>query len=288
MAVVPFTLDGGHILFDAEFDGIRGTYVFDTGAPATVLSARYLQPGKTVGDFASLDTVSAATRASGVEDGRAREEQRALIVLHQVKIGALVQSLAPTDVGPPRPWIASNAVLMADSRFDQFTRPVFGSFGLSAMESFQIVIDYPQHQLIFIRLDSAGHPLASVPHHTLAGSVPLVPVAPEHTWWGIRVALGRAADTEQEAILLDTGGQFNFLPDATMRRLATHLSESTETLPSGATVPRYVLDHLTLGTKTVDSVEIRPLQQTLLGYPFLSQLGVVGFNFRAHQFFWYH
>ena len=35
-------------------------------------------------------------------------------------------------------------------------------------------------------------------------------------------------------------------------------------------------------------MDMRPLNQQILGYPFLKQLGVVGFNFRTREFLWYH
>jgi hypothetical protein len=285
IAIVPFTLQNGRILFDAEFDGIRGTYVFDTGAPATVLNARYLQARKKAVAFPSLDTVPTADRTNPVHDSRVRETQLSLITLQHVKLGTLVQALAPTDVGPPQPWIESNAVLLADSRFDEFDRPVFGSFGLNAMEPFEVVIDYPTQHLIFIRLDSAGRPFAKVPGYAVAGHVSLVPVPPENTWWGVMAELG--SDAVKEVVVLDAGGAFNFLPQETMQRLGAHLAASTTMLPSGVQVPQYLLDHLTIGGKTVDHVDIRPLQDKLLGAPFLAQLGVVGFNFRTRQFLWY-
>ena len=287
LTIVPFALEDNRILFEVEFDGIRGTYVFDTGAPFIAFSAQYIRPGKRVGPFPTIDTVPTSVRhtSSPQGSGDRHEALQSLLTLRQMTIGTLTQVLPPTDIGPPQPPVESNAVLFADSRYEGFTRPVFGSFGLNAMEPFEIVIDYPQKQLIFIRLDSAGHPLADVPQHTLVGTVSLVPVLPEQYWWGVRASLESPGTTD--VLMLDAGSKYNFLTDATLARLSGHVVALSDALSSSG-APSYLLDHLTIGEKTVDDVEIRPFSEQMLGYPFLAQLGVVGFNFRTREFSWYH
>ena len=286
LTIVPFVLEDNRILFEVEFDGIRGTYVFDTGAPMMAFSAQYISPRERVGTFPTIDTIPTSVRRTSSPQGSGdrHEALQSLLTLRQMTIGTLTQVLPPTDIGPPQPPVKSNAVLFADSRYEGFTQPVFGSFGLNAMEPFEIIIDYPQRQLIFIRLDSAGHPLADVPQHTLVGTVSLVPVLPEQYWWGVPASLGSPATTD--VLMLDAGSKYNFLTDATLARLNGHMTALTDALASGG-APVYLVDHVTMGNKTVDDVEMRPFRQPMLGYPFLAQLGVVGFNVRMREFSWY-
>ena len=58
-------------------------------------------------------------------------------------------------------YIPTNTSVSIYGKFDEnFDPPVLGFLGLSAIESFETIIDYVHRRLILIRLDRAGRRLA--------------------------------------------------------------------------------------------------------------------------------
>ena len=224
VTVVPFQLDStsddptGYILVQAEVDGLRGTFLLDTGAPFMHLNGEYVQPGPDGG----IDTV---THAKGpcVNPPRPSKLIRDLtdvlktgcdVTVHTLHIGTLVQHLAVTDIGPPVPVFPTNALaITSDERFkndfDARGHPVLGWLGSSALEGLETIIDYPHRRLILIRLDPSGRRLVEVPAYMPTTTVPLLPVIQISTW-GVQVSLP-GGDVEVDTLAIDTGSPVNML-----------------------------------------------------------------------------
>ena len=127
----------------------------------------------------------------------------------------------------------------------------FGNIGLSALAPFgDDFIDYTHRRVVLIRLDTAGHRLAPVPAYTPRWSAPLVDMA--GGVWGLAVRTDGTLDT------------LNASADTVIRQLDTGA-------PSNMIQARKYND-----------------LKWELGYPFLSQLGVIGINQRTHQVYLYH
>jgi hypothetical protein len=78
-----------------------------------------------------------------------------------------------------------------------------------------------------------------------------------------------------DSLFFDTGDYVNLLTAATQARVGAHLTDGT-------------MDSLVIAGRTFTAVPFSAVpHRNILGYPFLSQLGVVGFNHRAQQFILY-
>jgi hypothetical protein len=305
VTVVPFQLYYGFILLQAEVDGHHGTFLLDTGSPLITLNSQYLQRDP----HGNPDTVAATTPAT--------DHKREEVTIHTLRIGTLFLHLDTADLGSPERNYRTNALIMTDSRMQQFGRPLLGWLGLPAMAPFETIIDYTHQRLILIRLDVAGHRLATVPLFTPAMTVPLVsdPGIPFSSPFGmLRTAkgdhwavVGQVGGIGVDTLLLDTGAPYNSMPG--IGKLASHVTpagvdatrmfnEGVDQIAKNSGVPvtgprsLVVLDHLTVAGITFDTLPMTSLESEnlmigVLGYPFLSRRGTVGFNFRLHQLAFY-
>jgi hypothetical protein len=242
------------VMVQAEVDGHRGTFSFDTGSPLVFLNSSYLRSTPTGG----LDTLTTGS------------EQHENVTIHTLRIGTLVQHIDSTVTGlPPKTSSGTNAQVRhfpADGEL--------GNLGLTAMEPFETIIDYVHQRIIFIRLDKAGRRLVEVPAYTPAGSVPLVPstLPPnEPEWWGIQVHHGTAIDS----VIVDTGSPHSDIGEGDQQQAADELKQTIAASHNSGTSNSIITLHGDKGN------------MNLLCYPFLNRLGVIGFNFRAHQFILY-
>jgi hypothetical protein len=122
------------------------------------------------------------------------------------------------------------------------------------LEPFETIVDYTHRCLVLIRLDKAGHRLVKVPSYTPKWTAPLIDVGNDGTkeW------------------------------ESGMQWWGVHVKSDMNV--------RYTLDL----KRTTNNTELRAIDtgapdngDDLVGYPFLSRLGVVGFNHRTHQFILY-
>ena len=244
----------GFVIIEADVDGHRGVWIVDTGSPFIGLNGVYFQPNPTGG----IDTVTT---------GQGRETD---VTVHTLRIGTLVQRLDPGTAGPPLPP-STNAIIS-----DSGLTGILGNLGLNAMEPFETIVDYAHQRLVLIRLDPTGHRLVDVPAYPPRGTMPMVPVNTGFSW-GILAARGQATDS----LILDTGSLDSAPFVQAQERAADQLRDAIAAGPRGAGVSDTPVIHLAAGEKIDQSA------LNLLGYHFLSHLGVVGFNLRTHQFIVY-
>lgn len=280
VTAIPFTyatgqssmLPPGYILFPAEVDGLHGSFLLDIGATDLVFNKRYVQPNGKGG----IDTAAAASHPCP-----APMRNACPVTVHTIRVGTVL--LHPDTIalgGPGAPEVpppANAAILHRFVQIAQFAEPVLGFFGVPAMEPFETIIDYTHQRLILIRLDAAGNRLAAVPAYTPAFTVPLV-ATNDHEHWGVEGRLGATVDT----LLLDTGAPMNTLAAHTQQQWTSHMTDG-----SSGFFPAWILDSLQLGGHSFLQIPFLKVQgdgaHNVLGYPFLSHSGVVGFNFRKRQ-----
>jgi len=147
-------------------------------------------------------------------------------------------------------------------------RHQLGSIGIGELTPFETIIDYTHRRLVLIRLDSAGRRLAQVQGYTPTDSMPLLFVENGHV--AVAGRIGDVVDT----LALDTGNPIPvILTPTTRQRVRAH-------------IVGLKLDRLVVGTRTFDlllAVPAMPYMPDILGYPVISQFGVVGINQRTHQ-----
>lgn len=195
-------------------------------------------------------------RGGGVDTAMVTSQQMGITHV-QVQIGTLRDEFTDSTLPPIGIRFANaNALLMdytGGTNLDCcVTGPAVGNLGLGALEPFETIIDYTRQRVIFIRLDSAGHRLAPVPAYTPRWSVPLLDIQhprPNH-YWGIKVRPDDVLDTQDTT------------QNTVVRMLDTGSPLNSHEIPG------------------------LPLKG-ILGYPFLSQFGVIGFNHRTHQIIFY-
>ena len=272
VTVVPFRFatpsSPGHILLSAEVDGRRGTFLLDTGSPLIMLNSRYLQAD----GFGGFDTNTTGSPQAG----------RFPVNVHTLRLGTFLYHFDSTHVESPAQEKGTNALLSDDEHFygNALGQPVLGFLGLPAWAPFELIIDYVHQQLILIRVDSAGRRLAAVPQFVPAQTVELVPITVQvdsgqvPQWYGADVMVNGV----HVPMLLDTGAPQNDLTPETLSRLETHLVPHD----SG-----WRVDRMLVGNHVYAQVQFSRYDTDILGYPFLSQRGVVGFNLRAHRLIFY-
>ncbi|HXC25169.1 MAG TPA: hypothetical protein VNU46_04575 [Gemmatimonadaceae bacterium] len=267
----------GLILITAEVDGHRGTFLLDTGAPLIILNEHYLQPSPSGG----IDTVTndRATNGRAAYDTNRGQP----VSVHLLRIGTIQYQFGAGPFKIVGTSFKRNAIILhsdlQNARWHQYGRPVLGFIGLSALMPFETIIDYVHQRLILIRLDTVGHRLASVPAYILKETVPLVPLA-DSQHLGVRVRAGSL----HEDFLLDTGAPDNELLLPSVQQLGVHLKP----MPGWRT---WTLDTMVVGGQTyanVPNFQDSFFQSNILGYPFLSTVGTIGFNFRTRHLLWYH
>jgi hypothetical protein len=146
-----------------------------------------------------------------------------------------------------------------------------GSIGIGELTSFETIVDYTHKRLVLIRLDSAGHRLAPAPDYTPVDSLPLISVDNGH------VAVVGHIGTVIDTLALDTGSPVTILTPATRQRVQPHING-------------LLLDSLVLGKRTFTKLVLVPAMSympSIVGYPVLSQFGVIGINQRTHQLLLY-
>jgi hypothetical protein len=166
-----------------------------------------------------------------------------------LRIGTLIDSFVEPTLGGPNPRQINAFLNHIFGNFSWVFAPRLGNIGLSVLEPFETIIDYTHRRVVLIRLDSAGHRLAAVPAYTPKWTAPLIDMPLAHD---ARQWWGIAVRP---------------------------FVNTVDTLTSANNTETKMMD---TGTPTNDNDE------DILGYPFLSQLGVVGFNHRTHQFILYH
>lgn len=289
VTVVPFVETGApltegeatRVPIIAEVDGWRGLFILDTGNPYVDLNRAFLRPKPGGG----VDTV----RATDTTDLHRLPDWEGLDSVHVVmRIGTLLDTLVPFPDGPnPR---RLNAFVDHIMKIIPDFEPRLGMLGLSALEPFETIIDYRRRRVVLIRLDAAGHRLVDVPAYTPAWSAPLIDMPRAlyrmrymrgtSPWWGVRAVMNGVVDS----LLFDTGSPDNPISQRLQAKLA----------PTGR-VDSLVIAGRTFGLGlwgefAVDAIGTSPgavEMPNMLGYPFLSNLEVVGFNHRAHQFILY-
>jgi hypothetical protein len=87
------------------------------------------------------------------------------------------------------------------------------------------------------------------------------------------------------SLFFDTGAPWNTLNSDTREHVAAHLGPGPVNPLESDTLD--ALDSLVLAGRTFTAVPFNGGFSNILGYPFLSQLGVVGFNPRARQLILY-
>jgi hypothetical protein len=236
------------VVFLAEVDGHRGMFVLDLGAPPLYLNRTFLRPGATDGVDTVLETDTTDTHRRPDWDGK----DRAHVTL---RLGTLIDTFVEPTIHGPNPR-QINAFL--DHSWDNFGgdfAPRLGHISLSALEPFETIIDYTHRRVVLIRLDKAGHRLTQVPAYTPKWSAPLIDVGSD----------GR--------VKWVSGSQWWGMmvrPDSILDYTLDTLNAANNTL----------LRAIDTGYPTNDD--------DVLGYPFLSRLGVFGVNHRTHQFILYH
>ena len=262
--VVSFEMVDDRIYFPAEVAGHRGHVFLDTGASTTVLNPLHLKATPT-----GLDTVS--TPAS------TPPSMTMFMTDLPVRIGTTEIRIHP----------GFNPLTVAFGSPDWFSgvemhtkRTNLGILGVPFMRRFETIIDYRQHRLIFIPLDHAGRRLVALPGYTPVQTLPMWVGNPNEGNWYVKAQLGSTTDS----VMLDTGGRNNEVNADGVAALGSHLTPAG-TNPRG-NFPLFKLDQLTFAGRLVKNVTFSRTESAsfVLGNPFLSQQGVIGFNFRAGQF----
>jgi hypothetical protein len=247
------------VYIPAEVDGRQGIFMLDIGALDVTLNRTYVRPSTTGG----LDTVLATDTADTV----ARQHDWSGTNMYvSLRIGTIVNqhTSAITAHWWNNFWPDSESFYRG-GKFHLDHPPVLGPklghIGTVALEPFETIIDYTHKRLILIRLDSAGHRLVEVPAYTPKWSAPLIDFPSD-------VPTGNGAFSMQ---LLGHG------PGKNIWGVAIRPDNTIDTVNSANNTRAREMD---TGAPTNDDGP--------LGYPFLSQFGVVGLNHRTHQFILYH
>jgi hypothetical protein len=95
-----------------------------------------------------------------------------------------------------------------------------------------------------------------------------------------------------DSLFFDTGAYVNTLFPATEEQVADHVDRAnvdslTSKLLQGSGASG-TLDSLVIAGHSFKSVSFTQYQGNILGYVFMQQMGVVGFNHRTRQFILYH
>ena len=253
-----------YVVIPAVVDGFHGLFLLDTGEPDTELYRDFLQRNSHNGvDSVTDNSLAPHRRAQRVEDS----------VWVKLRLGTLVDSFTQLyTAGPPvRPI---NAFLANDFLWGwQGTTPLLGTLGLPALGPFETIIDYTRRRVVFVRVDSTGQRLIDVPAYRPRGYVPLVQIRSTGGHWGIEVQEGTLTDT----LLIDTGVPDDGDGDRDVARRLQHVL-GTGQGPFAIDTTKEMTEHELPGRS-------RPLR--IIGFGFLHQLGVVGFNFRTRQLILY-
>ena len=165
-----------------------------------------------------------------------------------LRIGTLLDNFDTSTMRTPTPHRFNAGLNHKFNNYSWVFAPRLGDIGLAALEPFETIIDYPHRLVVLIRLDSAGRRLAQVPAYTPQWSTPLIDIALDPRHLESKCRWGIAVRRNYTLDTVDT-----------RQNTVTHVLDTSS-----------------------------PFDGPLLGYPFLSHLGVVGFNHRTRQFILYH
>jgi hypothetical protein len=239
------------VAIPVEIDGLHGIVILDLGAAFTVLNRTFLQPNSIGGVDSITDDnrIPDHTPWNQIVLDPPREWEKVHVTM---RIGTLLVNFEDPDLNNAarvRNPYQYNAVLghMWDN-FGWAFSPRLGNIGTAALQQFETIIDYKNRQVVLIRLDSRGHRMAAVPAYLPRWAAPVVPVKYYEGIHTWGLAVG---------------------PQNTLDTLNTANNTMIKVLDTGAPRNEKFGDH------------------ELLGYPFLSSLGVFGINQRMQQFFLY-
>lgn len=299
VAIVPFaSTDNGFIFLRAQVDDHAGFFVLDTGSPFVILNPTFLPA-----DISHTANVLPADSGGGFTGTFVPHHEfwdRPGTNVHSVTVGDMTASLDTNPMTRPTTW-GTNAVYMQHPILGigaaALGAPMVGFLGVEALAPFETIVDYPRRRVIFIRLDAKGNPLASPPGLRLTNVLPM-PRMSEGMHFGARDwTVGGITDTNTYE--LDTGAPMSSMSSDVERAWLSHLSPAPDDAYLLQPNERWgtslrVLDHFTLGGVTYDRLPFANARESfpgidvgLLGTPFLSRVGVVGFNFRTRQFMTY-
>lgn len=280
VTVIPFYMKSNpsweeqtKVVLPADVDGVHGRFILDLGSPQLYLNRTFLQPSRTGG----VDTVTPATQRPE-KGGVAPASWDSVHV--RLRLGTLVDDFDDPSMGGANPRHV-NAVLNHHwGNFQNFA-PRLGNLSLSALEPFETIIDYTRRRVVLIRLDSAGHRLVDVPAYTPVWTAPLIDIdlaaVAGPRWagqkeWGVHVQL----DGGRDSVFFDTGSPINLLSSATLAHGTLRPADPT------------VSAALVIAGRSFPKTVFYPNPAVnILGYDFLHRCGVVGFNYRTHQFILY-
>ncbi|HXC24588.1 MAG TPA: hypothetical protein VNU46_01645 [Gemmatimonadaceae bacterium] len=286
VTVVPYevftkTKDGEplRLLIPAQVDGWHARFVLDFGAPTLWLDRTRVQPSPTGG----TDSI---TDANGIPERKGLPVWQGDTVHVTVRLG----TLAADFVDPLLPHSPHHGNAVLNHWWGYGKIPRFGNIGLSVLEPYETIFDFPHHRLILIRLDQMGRRLTAVPAYTPQRTVPLIYIKdteknPTHPWygWGVQARVCGVTDT----LFIDTGMDPDYIVYEHKARCAAHL-----TRPNGSEFA--ILDHVVFAGRAYDAIPFDVQDESFadavvdsFGLPFLSHLGVVGFNFRTRQLILY-
>jgi hypothetical protein len=160
-------------------------------------------------------------------------------------------------------------------------QPIIGILGLPAWRPFETILDYRHHQMTLIRLDTLGHRLASIPRLQPVDSTALIHT-PDADHYGVQAMVGDSLVD----LMIDTGAERNMLGGFAQARLQSYLVPAGH--DSTLDAPQVQIKRLGIGNTTYALPFTCQPGADLLGYPFLSHLGVVGFNFQTMRVSIYH
>ena len=244
------------VAIPATVDGWHGIFLLDTGAPSFYLNRTFLQPSPTGG----VDTVTDTTR---LPDHADETNPRTWETVHvTMRIGTLQADFAEPTLPASTPRHPNAFLNHHWANFTWFFAPVLGNLSLSVLEPFETIVDYTHRQVVFIRLDPAGHRLAEVPAYTPRWSTSLFDITKDmvaHRDVNHEVMFGSSLGTR-------IGLGIAVRPDDTL-----------DTRTAANNTKWMMLDTGAFGSTWL-----------ILGYPFLRSLGAIGFNQRTHQFILYH
>jgi hypothetical protein len=245
---VPIEIVAGLAFARVTVDGKEGLFILDTGNPVLILNTAHVTPGPVIDSAIVSDAVG---RNVPVLVHAARKVEWAGNIIEDV--GALGMDLSAV------------AAQLSDSLKG---RPIMGMFGLAQLAHFIPVFDYKARELVLYPLDASdAQARLKLPPPTSA--VPLL-----LTQSGLFVS--GTAGGKAFFLRLDSGDDGLGIDAAFASTLAPHITTTTRTKPTMGVggqvvlIPMVLLDSLTIGTVTYDSLEMR-------SHPFppnISNLGI--------------
>lgn len=276
---VKFKLVNDLIYVPAKLNGMDGFFMFDSGAPTIMLRKKYV-PDHAINKDVTLDFTGMGGNMSDVNWSLGN---------HLIWGDMIIKSL--------------DAAAVSLDEMDQeelMVGPLFGLMGFGIFSGFQLSIDYDQQELLFERVDRAGHltgisfrhgePLATIPIR-MRRHIPIVDIN---------------IDGKPYPMGIDCGANTNLLKQEVVHDLKTHLRFEGKTTSLLGVGNRQVISEVAhLEEAQVGPMTLVPMSTVitdqaigagkgdeqlpmvgLLGTPFLKQFKVV-FNFQIGNLYLY-